>query len=138
LSGWTSSGNTSISTMTPHGGSYDAMVGSATEPTVPVDSILQQSITIPATGTTTLSFWYNPNCSDSITYDWQVASLQSTGGSTLATLLDVCDQSQVWTQVTADLTPYAGQTIVLNFLDHDDGTILPTYYLLDDVTVTNQ
>ena len=40
------------------------------------------------------------------------------------------------TQVSFNLSAYAGQTVVLWFNDHDDGYAGdPTYFLLDDVAV---
>ena len=56
--------------------------------------------------------------------------------ASLATVLNVCSNSGVWTQATFNLAAYAGQTVVLSFNDHDDGYATdPTYFLLDDVSV---
>jgi len=39
--------------------------------------------------------------------------------------------------VSFSMTPYAGQTVVLWFNDHDDGYVGdPTYFLLDDVSLS--
>jgi hypothetical protein len=87
-------------------------------------------------GSSTLSFWYQPHCTDKITYDQIQMQLRSASGSTLANVLNVCSNSGAWTQVSADLTPWAGQTVVLWFNDHNDGYAPdPTYFLLDDVSV---
>src|SRR5205814_1967810 len=84
-----------------------------------------------------LTFWYQPHCPDSLTYDQIQMQVRSTSGATLATVLNVCSNSGAWTQVSFDLTPYAGQTVVLWFNDHDDGYPTdPTYFLLDDVAVS--
>jgi hypothetical protein len=119
---------------TPHSGSYSARIGS-TSP-VTGNSTLTQTVTIPS-GTSTLRFWYQPHCTDTLTYDQIQMQVRSTSGATLATVMNVCSNSGVWTQVTFNMTPYAGQTVVLWFNDHDDGYPTdPTYFLLDDVTLS--
>jgi hypothetical protein len=63
--------------------------------------------------------------------------VRSTGGTTLATVLNVCSNSGAWTHVTFNMTPYAGHTVALWFNDHDDGYAGdPTYFLLDDVSLS--
>ena len=112
LSGWTTGGVLAPTVVSSgaHGGTYAARLGS----TSPYngDSSLQQTIAVPANGGT-LTFWYNPHCPDTITYDQQQAQIRSTSGATLATLLNVCSNSGAWTKVTADLGAYKGQSIVL-------------------------
>jgi hypothetical protein len=135
LSGWTTSGAflPRVVSTPVHTGSFAAQVGS----TSPVngDSILTQTITVPG-GSSTLSFWYNPHCPDTLQFDQEQAQIRSTSGSTLATVLNVCSNSQTWTHVTFDMTPFAGQTVVLWFNDHDDGfSSDPTVTYLDDVTL---
>jgi hypothetical protein len=135
LSSWSTSGAylPVISTTTPHGGSYDARVGSTSA--VNGNSTLTQTITVPS-GSPTLTFWYQPHCADTITYDQIQMQVRSTAGATLATVLNVCSNSGAWTQATLNMSSYAGQTVVLWFNDHDDGYAGdPTYFLLDDVSV---
>jgi hypothetical protein len=99
------------------------------------NSTLTQTVAVPV-GATTLTFWYQPHCTDTITYDQIQAQIRSTGGATLATVLNVCSNSGLWTQVSFNVSAYAGQTVVLWFNDHDDGYASdPTYFLLDDVAV---
>ena len=45
--------------------------------------------------------------------------------------------SQAWTQVSFDMTPYAGQNVVLWFNVREDGSNPPddTWMYLDDVTL---
>jgi len=135
FTGWTRSGVLlpTIQSGGAHTGTYSAKLGSS----VPFngDSILQQTITVPSAGGT-LVFWYNPHCPDTIQYDQQQAQIRSTGGSILATVMNVCSNSAVWTQVSYSLNPWAGQTVVLWFNAHDDNYPSdPTYMLLDDVAV---
>jgi serine protease len=134
LSGWTTGGNLAPRVVTtPHTGSYSGQLGSATAGFV--NSTLSQLVTIPS-GTSQLSFWYQPHCPDTITYDQIQLQIRNTAGATLATVLNVCSNSGAWTQATLNMSSYAGQTVVLWFNDHDDGYAGdPTYFLLDDVSV---
>ncbi len=147
LTSWTPGGvdPPSASTARAHTGSGSALLGtvSGTEPLG--DSTLTQTITVPSAGTTSLSFWYWPATADDLcsgsncVYDWQEAQIRSTSGQTLASVFKSNSNSQTWTQVSFNLTPYAGQTVVLWFNVHDDGSIPPddTSMYLDDVSVTS-
>jgi hypothetical protein len=120
-----------------HAGTYSSQLGasSGTEPNG--NSSLYQTITIPSTVTSaTLTFWYWPSTTDTITYDWQEAQVQNTSGTMLAQIMKVASNSHTWTQKTFDLTPYKGQTIRIYFNDHQDGYGDLTYMYLDDVSVT--
>jgi len=135
LSSWNTSGAfLPVISTTAHTGSYSARVGSTAA--VSGDSILTQAVTVPA-GTSTLSFWYQPHCTDTITYDQIQMQIRNTAGATLATVLNVCSNSGAWTQATFNTSSYAGQTVVLWFNDHDDGWPTdPTYFLLDDFVIS--
>jgi hypothetical protein len=116
-----------------HSGTYTAKMGSSSP--YRGDSFFQQTITVPSTGGT-LTFWYQPHCTDTITYDWERMEIRNTGGTTLATVLNVCSNSGVWTQVTYGMAAYAGQTVVLWFNNHDvNYPSDPTYTLVDDVSL---
>jgi hypothetical protein len=57
-------------------------------------------------------------------------------GTRLATVMNVCSNSGVWTQRTFNLSPYAGQTVVLWFNVHDDTCPSdPSYMLVDDISI---
>jgi hypothetical protein len=75
----------------------------------------------------------------SCVYDWQEAQIRNTSGATLASVFKTCSNAQAWTQVTLDLTQYAGQNVVLWFNVHQDGAnpADDTAMYLDDVAVTN-
>ncbi len=137
FSGWTvaTPGHAPVIVTSPaHSGSYAAQLGTTTA--YNGNSTLTQTITVP-TGSPTLSFWYQPHCPDTITYDQIQMQIQNTSGTVLATVLNVCSNTGAWTQVSFDMTPYAGQTVVLWFNDHDDGYAGdPTYFYLDDVSVS--
>ena len=140
LSGWTAGTGTgtvapTASTAQKHGGSYSAYLagsvgGSATNCT------LSQSVAVPAGGGT-LSFWYYPVSGDSVTYDWQEMDILNSAGTVVATPLKVASNTQVWTQVTANLASYAGQTITVKFTVHDDGySGDQTNMYVDDVAIS--
>ena len=132
FTGWATSGDTSISTNS-NSGSYAAQLGS---PTPGGDSTISQTVALPS-GSPQLSFWYQMSCTDSVSYDWASVTVQDASGNVLAMPLSpVCDTSGLWVQVTADLTPFAGQSVVLVLANHDDGNSGDaSYTLYDDVTV---
>ena len=69
-------------------------------------------------------------------YDQQQMQIRSTSGSILVTVLNVCDNAQVWKQKTFSLASYASQNVVLWFNVHDDGYASdPSQMWIDDVTV---
>jgi hypothetical protein len=135
--GWTTGGGHPtpvISTTQAHGGTYSAFLGTPNTGSEPFgDSSIQQTIVVPA-GHPTLTFWYLPNTTD-VGFDWQEAQIRSTSGAVLAQIFRVDSDSQTWTQVTFDLTPFAGQTVVLYFNVHQDGFGDPTGMYVDDVFV---
>ena len=133
LGGWTTSGVTSVVT-TAHGGGFAAQVGSTGPST---DSSIQQQIVLPA-GTPLLSFWYKIVCPDAVDFDWATAVVTSTSGTVLATPLPQSCNNAGWTQASADLTAWAGQTVVIALENHDDNNASdPTYTLYDDVAISN-
>ena len=147
LTGWTAGGvSPPVSSGTQvHSGSHSALLGTVQPGSEPLgDSNLSQALTIPPSGTSTLSFWYWPATSDDIcsgtgcTFDWQEAQIRNTAGQTLASVFKSNSNSQKWTQVSFDTTPYAGQNVVLWFNVHQDGSSPPddTWMYLDDVTLT--
>jgi hypothetical protein len=141
LANWTTGGVAAptISTAQKHSGTYSALDGASSGGEPNGDDFLYQTITIPNTATkATLTFWYWPATTDTITYDWQEAQVQNTSGATLAQIMKVCSNAQAWTQVTYDLTTYKGQTIRIYFNDHQDGYGDLTYMYVDDVSVTVQ
>jgi hypothetical protein len=136
LSGWTTAGGFAPRVVTSaHNGSYAAQLGSTAA--FNGNSTLTQTIAIPS-GNSRLTFWYQPHCTDTITYDQIQMQIRSTAGATLATVLNVCSNSGAWTSVSYDTSSLAGQTVLLWFNDHDDGYASdPTYVLLDDVAVSS-
>jgi hypothetical protein len=134
LAGWTAGGVVSpVVSTTPHTGAYSAQLGS----TSPFNgnSILQQTVVVPS-GSPALTFWYQPHCPDTLTYDQIQMQIRSTAGANLATVLNVCSNSGAWTQVSYSMAAFAGQTVVLWLNVHDDNWPTdPTWALFDDVVL---
>ena len=147
LTSWTSGGVSppTASTVQVHSGGGSALLGTVQPSPQPNgDSNLSQTVAIPPTGTTTLTFWYRPSTADDIctgsgcAFDWQEAQVRNTAGQTLASIFKSNSNSQTWTKVTFDMSPYAGQNVVLWFNVQQDGAANPddTWMYLDDVTLT--
>ena len=127
LSSWTAAGTTSVSTAS-HTGSYAAQAGSSSPSNG--DSSISQTFTAPS-GSSTVSFWYNNHCPDTVTYDWATATL--TAGTTTTTILAKTCNNAGWTKVSAAIT--AGTTYTLKLINHDDNYASdPTYTQFDDVS----
>lgn len=127
--GWTPSGpSATVTSSTPHSGSYAVMLG-LTTPTNG-DSNIAQTFTAP-NGVTSLSFWYKMTCPDTVTYDWATATLaDNTAGGTVTLLPKICT-TNAWTQVSATIIP--GDNYTLTLTNHDDNYVGdPTYTLFDD------
>ena len=143
LSPWVSGGAVapSASTARAHSGSGSALLGTVTgaPPGGGGDSSVSQTVTVPPSAT--LSFWYwratvDQVCSGAAClYDWQEAQVRSTAGATLATVFKSNANAPAWTQVTYDMSSFAGQTVVLWFNVHQDATPDPTSMYLDDVSL---
>src|SRR5437762_35998 len=100
------------------------------------DSSFYQQFTVPA-GTSTLSVWHMDCTNDSITFDWQDAYITDSNGNILQTIFHLCDTAD-WTNEVVDMTPYAGQTVRIKFLVHQDGFNPPgdtTGMWVDDVAL---
>ncbi|HXP21094.1 MAG TPA: putative Ig domain-containing protein [Streptosporangiaceae bacterium] len=132
FSGWTTSGAaTSIVSSGQHSGSFAARAGS-TSPTNGNSNIAQ---TFTATGGTTLTFWYDVVCPDTVTYDWATATLRNvTTGHTSTVLGKTCvNPTSGWRQVNSTLV--SGDKYTLTLTSHDDNYPGdPTYTLFDDVS----
>src|SRR5258708_37122772 len=114
FSGWTTAGTTSISN-TAHSGSHSAQVG-GTSPTNG-DSSISQTFTI-ASGST-LSFWNQVHCPDTVTYDWATATLKdNTTGTPTTILAKTCNNNATWVQFSASVA--AGHSYSVPLISHAD------------------
>jgi serine protease AprX len=115
-----------------HGGNHSALFGTLSGPEPLGDSSIYQTITVPASGGT-LSYWWNGGTTDTITFDWQDAYITNTSGGILATIQHTCTTTAGWQNQTFNMAPYAGQTVRIEFLVHQDGFGDDTYMYVDDV-----
>jgi hypothetical protein len=125
-----------------HSGNFSALAGgdgtasggcgNGAEPSG--DSSFYQQFTVPA-GTSLLSFWHEDCTTDSITFDWQDAYITDSNGNILQTIFHTCDSTSGFVNETVDMTPYAGQTVRIKFLVHQDGFGDLTGMYVDDVVL---
>lgn len=137
LSGWSTGGAaSSVTTSTPHTGTYAALVGSTTT-AVNADSTISQTFAPPGPGT--LSLWYKNTCPDTVEFDWTMVTLTDNTASTTSTLLPkTCVTNGAWTQITTSITSaMAGHSLTLTLLNHDDSNPSDiSYTKFDDVLFT--
>ncbi|MCU1594958.1 MAG: hypothetical protein JWO12_2350, partial [Frankiales bacterium] len=115
-----------------HAGSYAAVTGSSS-PTNGLSSIAQ-TFTAPS-GSSSLSFWWESSCPDTVTYDWAIATLKdNTTGTTTTVLPKTCAASVAWAKVTSAVT--AGHSYTLTLSNRDDNYAGDaTYTRYDDVAL---
>jgi hypothetical protein len=135
---WTYSGQSTPvrTTAKPHSGSYSLKVGSSSGQQG--DAVASQMVTIPSTATSaTLSFSYWPTSNDSKSYAWQEADITDSSGQVIAQLFQKTSNDRTWISLTFDLSGYAGQTIGIQFLDHENanGSSYDTFMYVDDVVL---
>ena len=131
FSGWTTGGISETIVTTAHSGSFAAELGASTA-TRTGSSTMSQTITVPSGGAT-LTLWYQPHCAS--TGRAQMV-IRSTGGTLLATPLSVCSNSGAWTEVTSSLNSFAGQSIVLVFINNNGSSTAPSYTIFDDISAS--
>ena len=96
------------------------------------DSSFYQQFTVPPAGGT-LSFWHRDCTTDTIDFDWQDAYITDDNGNILQTIFHQCLDTEGWTNQTVDMTSFAGQTVRVEFLVHEDGFGDLTGMFIDDV-----
>jgi hypothetical protein len=134
FTGWTRSGTTAITTSGPHSGTDAVLLGLVSTQTNG-DSKVTQTFTAP-TATSHVSFYYNLNCPDDVTYDWATATLKdNTTAVTTTVLAKTCTVGAGWKQISASIV--AGHSYTLTLISHDEnnpGDATSTKY--DDVTLS--
>ena len=137
---WTYTGTTlPVRTTTrAHSGSYALKVGASSGQQG--DSTAYQTVTIPGSATSaTLDFYYWPTTNDNSSYAWQEADVINSGGQVVQQLLKKTTNDRTWLHLSFDLSKYAGQTIGIQFLDHENSNGSSSYYsymYVDDVTLS--
>ena len=123
-----------VTTDNPHSGTFSVLAGrvSGSEPNGQ-SSFYQQLGPVPANAI--LSFWHWDFTTDTIAFDWQDAYITNTNGQILQTIFHQCENGQTWLNTTVDMTPYAGQTVRVKFLVHQNGADDVTGMYVDDVVL---
>lgn len=137
LSSWTVSATNPtpvVDNLAANSGTFSALLGTTGGAEPLGDGSFFQGFVCPPSAS--LSFWFMKGTTDSITFDWQDAYVQDSSGTTLATIFHTCSTVSTWTNQTFDLSPYAGQSIRVAFLVHQDGFGDDTWMRVDDVSVT--
>ena len=125
------------STTQAHSGSYSLKLGSNSGQQG--DSTAYQLVTIPGGAkSANLTFYYWPASNDSSTYAWQEADIVNSSGTIIQQLFRNTTNDRAWIQMNFDLSSYAGQTIGIQFLDHENsnGGAYYNYMYVDDVSLT--
>ena len=125
------------STTQAHSGSYSLKLGSNSGQQG--DSTAYQLVTIPGGAkSANLTFYYWPASNDSSTYAWQEADIVNSSGTIIQQLFRNTTNDRSWIQMNFDLSSYAGQTIGIQFLDHENanGGAYYNYMYVDDVSLT--
>jgi hypothetical protein len=125
--------------MQAHSGTFSGFVGDAPDgfcgfnanSEANGDSSFYQQFTVPAGGGT-LSFWHWDCTTDTIDFDWQDAYITDINGNILQTIFHQCLDTEAWVNEMVDLTPFAGQTVRVEFLVHEDGFGDLTGMFVDD------
>jgi hypothetical protein len=147
FTGWTvqdTSGPPVVTNTPVHSGNFSAFVGDAADGycgypcqscEVNGDSSFYQEFG-PVPANATLSFWHWDCTTDDFFFDWQDAYITDTNGNILEAIFHHCFDNEAWVNTTVSLAPYAGQTIRVKFLVHEDGFGNLTGMYVDDVQVT--
>lgn len=131
LANWTRSGSAMV-VDGGHSGDHSARLGSQS-PFKGSSSIVQK-VEIPASGKSTLSFWYMASdCAGG--FGRKQAYVLDSQGHRVATALDACGPAETWTEASVDVTRWAGSVVTLQFIARDDGTKV-SEFRLDDIALT--
>ena len=124
-------------TFTKHSGNQSLMLGITSGANVESFSSARQTVAIPATATqTTLSFWFYAMASSAPTTDYMEVVLLDPAGAILTKPWFSHNNSQLWNQMSFDLSPWRGQTVQLYFNVYNDGVGGTAAMFLDDVSLT--
>jgi immune inhibitor InhA-like protein len=95
---------------------------------------LSQPVTIPAGCRATLTYWLHIDTAETTTTT-QFDKLAVTVGTTTVGSFSNLNKATGYTQRTADLSAFAGQTVTLKFTATEDAS-LQTSFVVDDTAVT--
>ena len=144
FTGWTIDGTNNspvITSNNPHSGTYTAFVGGN-----PPDycgssfqgpngnSSFHQQFTVPANGGV-LGFWHWDCSIENLDHAWQDAYITDSSDTILQTIFHQCANEQTWLNTQVNVAAYAGQSIRVKFLVHQDGFLPLTGMYVDDVSL---
>jgi hypothetical protein len=133
LDGWTNpTGLVSPSGAGHSGAAALELSGTSGSPT----AAIEQSVALPASGRTTLSFWYQSQCSGANLQSAVIVYSDATGMPSTLEVLRTCEFN-TWKQVVADLTALDGTTVKVRFVLSQLGGTALNDLLVDDVGVFN-
>jgi hypothetical protein len=142
LTAWTPLGSAAVgsaSAGTPtHSGLYALKLGSSTAATA--RSSVSQTLDLPdpdPAGTIQLTFWYQQTCPNS-SLGWGTVQVVDTATQNYALVpTEYCNGASSlspWHQLSFDVTPYHGHTVMLSLGNWDDPTSMArSYAILDDI-----
>nr|WP_239145836.1 M28 family metallopeptidase [Actinoplanes couchii] len=129
------------------GGSYALVTGAAAGASAGandldggISTITSPAITLPSGGTLTLGLsWYLAHLNNATSADY--LRIRVVSGSTTTTLLtqtaSAANKAAVWTTATANLTPYAGQSVRIQVEAADAGTASLVEAAVDNLVITS-
>lgn len=121
-----------VSTTSGHSGTSSMSLGDPT----PSDSSVTQKVTLAQNMFSTLKFWYNATTAETVANaDWFRVDVKSEAGASLGNVwIRYNPATTGWTEASVDLTKFKGQTVVLWFTVHNNGTRTTTVGV-DDISV---
>jgi FG-GAP-like repeat len=125
-----------VTTVQHHSGTRSALLGTVSGSEPFGNSSFYQQITVPAAGGT-LSYWWRGGTRDSLPRDYQDVYVTNTSGFILATIQHTCANTGGWLHKTFNMTPYAGQTVRIKFLVHQNGAGDDTWLYVDDIILNS-
>jgi hypothetical protein len=123
-----------ITTDNPHSGTFSVLAGRVSGPEPNGNSSFYQQFG-PVPVNAILSFWHWDFTTDTIAFDWQDAYITNTNGAILQTIFHQCENGQTWLNTTVDMSPYAGLTVRVKFVVHQNGADDLTGMYVDDVVL---
>ncbi|MDQ2835959.1 MAG: immune inhibitor A [Actinomycetota bacterium] len=132
--GWTLGGGAAVTTTRAHAGTHAVTLGGTNSST----QTLTRSVNVPAgISSATFSFWtYITTTETTHSWDFLTTTVKNSSGTVLKTVSTQSDAGPTgaWSQTSADLSAYAGQTVTLSF-SAVNGTKNPTTFSVDDVSL---
>jgi hypothetical protein len=139
LSPWVIDGNHPtpvVTTAQHHTGTHSALLGTVLGPEPLGDGSFYQQIFVPAAGGT-LSYWWWGGTTDNLPRDYQDVYVTNTSDTILATIQHTCTSTVGWVRQIFYMTPYAGQTVRIKFLVHQNGAGNRTWMYVDDIRLNS-